>query len=162
MRLSSRLYQAGLFAALLFATSLAHATAEESIAGVIARDAPPSGIVFEIVTGEEGALERGLPRVRDLAVQLRAKYPDLPVAVVTHGSEQFALLTSEQGRSAATHRAVKSLLAADVPVQVCATHASWRDKAPEDFPEYVGIAASAGSQLNDYRALGYEVVRLRP
>jgi len=47
-------------------------------------------------------------------------------------------------------------------VQVCGTHASWRDKTPEDFPDYVDVVPSAPVQINDYEALGYEVIVLDP
>ena len=57
---------------------------------------------------------------------------------------------------------MRSLLADDITVHVCGTHASWRGKVDEDFPDYVDVAVSGPAQINDYQALGYELVVLEP
>ena len=41
--------------------------------------------------------------------RLRARFPDLPVAVMTHGSEQFSLLASEQDSYSDLHAQVRAL-----------------------------------------------------
>lgn len=132
------------------------------VAHLLARDARPPGVVFEIVSGDKDYLEETLPLAHAAARRLRQRFPGLDVVIVTHGREQFALLSSETGTSPRVHAKVRSLVADDVRVHVCGTFASWRGHVPEDFPDYVDVAAAGPAQINDYRALGYEVVRLDP
>jgi intracellular sulfur oxidation DsrE/DsrF family protein len=83
----------------------------------------------------------------------------MPVAVLTHGSEQFSLLSENAGRYAALHALVADLGERDgIPVQVCGNHASWRSKGRQDFPEEVEVVAAAGTALSQYRAAGYVVI----
>ncbi len=126
---------------------------------VLALDKAPSGVVFEVVSGDPDALYAIIPRVSRKAERLRARFPDLPVAVVTHGSEQFSPLTSEEGSYTALHAQIRALTGeGGVDLSVCGTHASWRDNTPEDFPDYVDVAVAAPAKINDYRSLGYIVI----
>ena len=68
----------------------------------------PPGIVFEVIMDEEG-LRHAIPAIRKYSQQLRKKFPELPLAVVTHGSEQFALLKQAQGEYKQVHQGVRSL-----------------------------------------------------
>ena len=139
------------------------AAESDPVAHLLARETPPPGVVFEIVSGDGAALESTLPQARDATRRLRARFPGLDVVVVSHGREQFALLADEAEARPGVHAAVRSLLAVDdVTVQVCGTHAGWYDKTVEDFPDYVDVAVSGPAQINDYRELGYEVVVLEP
>ena len=119
---------------------------------------PPEGVVFEIVTGDEDALEWALPRVKRAIDRLRQRFPELPIAVVTHGEEMFALETSVRDSYTEVHDTVRSLLADDVTVHACGTFAGWRGLAEEHFPDYVNLSAAGPAQINDYRALGYTVI----
>lgn len=126
---------------------------------VLALEEAPPGVVFEVVSGDPDALLAIVPRVSLYAERLRARFPDLPVAVVTHGAEQFSLLASEEDSYAELHAQIRSLTGErDVDVHVCGTHASWRDNTPEDFPDYVDVAVAAPAKVNDYRSLGYIVI----
>lgn len=64
-------------------------------------------------------------------------------------------MRSESGSRAAVCRIppAESARAAD-----SGAHASWRGNVPEDFPDYVDVAAAAPAKVNDYRALGYVVI----
>ncbi len=119
---------------------------------------PPEGVVFEIVTGDEDALEWALPQVKRAIDRLRQRFPDVPIAVVTHGEEMFALETSVRDSYTEVHDTVRSLLAEDVTVHACGTFAGWRGLAEEHFPDYVNLSAAGPAQVNDYRALGYTVI----
>ena len=119
---------------------------------------PPEGVVFEIVTGDEDALEWALPQVKRAIDRLRQRFPELPIAVVTHGEEMFALETSVRDSYTEVHDTVRSLLADDITVHACGTFAGWRGLAEEHFPEYVNLSAAGPAQVNDYRALGYTVI----
>lgn len=122
----------------------------------------PEGVVFEIVTGDDDALEWAIPRTREYIRQLRAKFPALPIAVVTHGQEMFSLQTRDEYGTPEVHNQVKSLVEQqDVVLHACGTYAGWRGLAEEDFPAYVDIAASGPAQINDYVAIGYVKVIIR-
>ena len=122
---------------------------------------PPAGVVFEIIEGEVDALGWALPKVARLSERLRARFPDLSIAVVTHGREQFGLLANEaDGPLAQLHAEARALQGQGIGLHVCAVHASWDGNVPEDFPDYVDVAASAPAQINDYLKLGFELIRL--
>lgn len=123
---------------------------------VLALDNEPDGVVIEIVTGDAEGLGWALPRAQDYIKQLRARFPDMPVAVVTHGREQFALTRKNRTISETAHNNVRSLIKdSNVPVHVCGTYAGWRGLMQEDFPDYVNVSASGPAQINDYKAVGY-------
>lgn len=141
------------------ATGVPAAAPDGEVDRVLAMDAPPPGVVFEVVSWQEDALTGIVPEITRYAERLRARFPELPVAVVTHGSEQFSLMTSEQESFSELHSQVRALTGeGDVDVHVCGNHASWRDKGTEDFPDYVDVASSAASKMSEYRALGYVVI----
>ncbi len=140
----------------------AGADQDDPVAHLLALEAAPPGVVFEIVSWDGDALETTLPQAHEATRRLRERFPGLDVVIVSHGREQFALLSSEAAQAPQTHAKVRSLLADDVTVHVCGTHASWRGKVDEDFPDYVDVAVSGPVQINDYQALGYELVVLEP
>ena len=132
--------------------------ADVSLDDLLARDVAPEGVVFEIM-GSEDALPELIPQVREYVDTLRARWPDLEIAIVSHGSEQFALMRGEAAVYTEMHREVQQLVSDEnVPVHVCGTHAGWRGVTAEQFPDYVDVAAAGPAQINDYRALGYELV----
>lgn len=135
------------------------AAPDSNVDHVLALDQAPPGVVFEVVSGDPDALNAIIPRISRYSERLRARFPDLPVAVVTHGAEQYPLLTSEQDSYADLHAQIQALTGqGDVDVHVCGNHASWRNKTSEDFPDYVDVAVAAPANLGDYRTLGYSVI----
>ena len=146
---------------LLLLTAALPATANRDVDALLVRDAPPAGVLFEIVTGDAHALDVLLPTAAVQATRLHDRFPDLKIVVLTHGNEQFALLEDERTAQPAVHGQVRSLVASGIPVEVCGNHASWRGKEADDFPDYVVVADSASAQVVRYRERGYEVVVLR-
>ncbi|MFO7602286.1 MAG: DsrE family protein [Gammaproteobacteria bacterium] len=129
---------------------------EYTLDEVLALPTEPDGVVIEIVTGDAAGLSWALPKAQDYIKQLRARFADLPIAVVTHGREQFALTQKNQKTSEAAHNNVRSLIQdSKVQVHVCGTYAGWRGLTEEDFPDYVNVSASGPAQINDYKAVGY-------
>ena len=123
---------------------------------LLARPVAPAGVVFEIVDRDAGALEVALPWVKQAAQRLKARHPGLPMALVTHGQEMFALQTGKGAGNEAIHQIAESLSRDDgIPVHVCETYAGWRGVAAEDFPAYVDVAPSGPSQIKNYEALDY-------
>ncbi|MFZ5557737.1 MAG: hypothetical protein ACOZDY_13635 [Pseudomonadota bacterium] len=148
---------------LLLAAGAAGASSDREVAALLERDRPPPGVVFEIVSGDARALEWAVPRVSGYAERLRARFPALPIAVVTHGNEQFALQSDAQQSFIDLHRRVQELSTREnVPVHICGTYAGMRGVAPEAFPKYVDVAPSGPAQIRGYRELGYVLVRVTP
>ncbi|MDH5485440.1 MAG: DsrE family protein [Gammaproteobacteria bacterium] len=129
---------------------------------LLAENARPEGVVFEVVSKDPALLQVLLPRLQDDINRLRRHYPGLPLAVVSHGREQFALLSKDDGKKEGLHELVRQMVKQQgVEVHVCGTYAERYGYLPEDFPEYVDVSAEGPAQINDYRELGYRVVRYR-
>jgi len=155
-----RLLSGLLLAVALLCADAAHSVDSNAdpVAQILAGDAAPAGVVFEIVSGDSAYLALALPRIEALSARLRERFPGLAVAVVSHGGEQFALASAATQDNTAAHESAQSLLADDVPVHVCGTHAGWRGLAAEDFPDYIDVAPSGPAQIRAYRDLGYLLV----
>lgn len=120
---------------------------------------PPDGVVFEVVESDDDALQWAIPQISHYVAQLRARFPDIDIAVVTHGSEQFALTSANRQQNPELHQEVQSLVqASGVPVHVCGTHAGWFGVDPEDFPAFVDVAPAGPVQISQYEELGYELI----
>jgi hypothetical protein len=127
----------------LYALSGPAVAAPATLDELLARPMAPPGVVFEIIDRDPGALEVALPWVKQAAQRLKARHPGLPMALVTHGQEMFALQTGKRAGNEAIHQIAESLSRDDgIPVHVCETYASWRGVAPENFPAYVDVAHS--------------------
>ena len=124
-------------------------------------DKSPDGVVFEILADEDG-LEWAIPRIQHYTHYLREKFPNLSIAVVTHGPEQFALQSDYQEDNKEIHTQVKSLLGKKVQLHVCGTYAGWKGINPEDFPAYVDVTPSGPAQIRSYMDLGYTLIELDP
>ena len=125
-----------------------------------AKDAP-AGVVFEIVGAEAENLDELLAEVRTDITRLRARFPGLPVAIVSHGEEQFALTTDNRATEPELHAIAEEIVTGEnVDLHVCGTHAGWYGVDPEDFPDYVDVAPAGPAQINDYRALDYVLITL--
>ncbi len=140
---------------LLFSNVLQAESHPVPINVVLAQQEEPVGVVIEIVTGNPEALEWALPRAQEYVTRLRKRFPDMHVAIVTHGSEQFALTKDKQDSNKKVHSLTQALKKDGVNLHVCGTYAEWKGFAAEDFPEYVDVAAAGPAQINDYKAVGY-------
>lgn len=146
-------------AALLVSAQGLAAAPDGKVDRVLALDKAPPGVVFEVVSGDPDRLNAVIPLVTGYAERLRARFPGLPVAVVTHGAEQFSLLANEQDSYGDLHAQVRALTGEkDVDVHVCGNHASWRNKTAADFPDYVNVAVAAARKMGEYRELGFVVI----
>ena len=121
----------------------------------------PAGIVFEIVTGEANSLEWALPETKNYIKELRARFPKLEVAIVTHGNEQFALKTNNDKKYKKIHSLTQQLVQKEnIPLHVCGTYAGWKGVSEEEFPDYVDVAAAGPATINDYISLGYILIKI--
>lgn len=150
-----------LLAALLALSSFAtYATGgdEQEVAYLLTYDPAPDGVVFELIGNEDEYLLNALKKVKTYKEQLQEKFPGLDIAVVSHGSEQFNLTRNNQSKAQEAHSHVQQLVASDVPVHICETHASWRDVMPEDFPDYITVSTTGPGQISQYQELGYILI----
>ncbi|MEJ2391503.1 MAG: DsrE family protein [Gammaproteobacteria bacterium] len=125
-----------------------------------AEHAPP-GVVFEIATGKSDSLNWALPLVKRYTAQLHRRFPELHIAVVSHGREMFALKKDPQHATTPAKRLTQQLVTDGVSLHVCGTYAERRGLSQEDFPDYVNVAAEGPAQIKDYIAVGYLHIRLR-
>lgn len=142
-------------------STVAHAADHPTITKLLAQGQPPPGVVFEIVTGDPQALRWAVPQVADYAKRLRERFPKLEIAVVTHGQEMFALQKDKRSAAPEVHAGIEQLSKAQgIPVHVCETYAGWRGIGAEAFPAYVNVAPAGPTQVNNYMALGYVLVKI--
>ena len=128
---------------------------------ILKMEQEPEGVVFEIVTGKDDGLEWALPMTKNYIDKLKQRFPNMPVAIVTHGREQFALQKTKDGDKPKVHGLTQQLVKEGVSLHVCGTYAGWKGLSEEDFPEYVNVSAAGPAQINDYIAVGYLKVKIK-
>jgi len=134
----------------LFALSSAVATAADEdmdqmyVAELLAQDEAPDGVVFELIGNEGDYLLNAIKKVETYKEQLQKKFPELKIAVVSSAKD--------------THKRVQRLVESDVPVHICEVHASWRDVAPEDFPDYISVSSTGPAEIKNYQEFGYKLI----
>jgi len=145
---------------LLIQTSVAE-NARLEVEQLLAAKEAPAGVVFEIVTGAVNSLKWALPQTRKYITKLRKRFPDLDIAIVTHGDEQFALTTTNNKKYKKIHSLTQQLVNEDnIPLHVCGTYASWKNVGEEEFPDYIDVTAAGPATINDYIALGYILIKI--
>lgn len=146
----------------LFFAQVTHATdSHAQIKEILSLKEAPAGVVFEIVTGESNSLEWALPETQSYIKELRARFPKLDIAIVTHGNEQFALKKTNDKKYKKVHSLTQQLVQSDhVPLHVCGTYAGWKGVSEEEFPDYVDVTAAGPATINDYVALGYVLIKI--
>jgi len=134
---------------------------QKKIDWILKMDTAPFGVIFEVVEGDGDALNWAIPQINKFSDQLRKRFPDIGIAVVSHGKEQFALTKDKAKKFSKVHKMVKSLsLDKNIPVHICGTHASWFNVKPEDFPDYVTVSPAGPTEIENYEQMGYELVVL--
>jgi len=91
---------------------------------ILAMTEAPEGVVVEIIESGPDDLEDIIPDIQAATRVLRKKFPDLPVAVVSHGYEQFALTKKNIKDYPTLETGVKQMVDGEIDVHVCGTHAS--------------------------------------
>lgn len=132
-----------------------------SVDKVLAYKEAPPGVVFEIVSRRPDLLKELLPELRNDIKKLRERFPGLPIAIVTHGSEQFSLTKKQSDKYSEVHKTVEKMVVDDnIDVHVCGTYAEWYGITPEDFPAYVNVAPEGPAQINNYTDLDYVLITI--
>ena len=134
-----------------------HAVAKR-LSDVLAMKEAPAGVVFEVLAPSMRNWERIQPKLTMAIEEIRARFPDLDVAVVSHGAEQFALTSENERRFPGLHEGMRRFGTQGIDVHVCETFASWSDVTADAFPEYFDVSSSGPAQINDYLSLGYLLI----
>lgn len=134
------------------------ASVDDQVSLILEQAKPPEGVVFEIIMSKNG-LKKAIPKISGYVRLLRARFPGIKIAVVSHGSEQFALTTKNRAKYAKVHNEVRQLTRKhNVPVHICETHARWRGVQPEDFPKYVKVSTQGPQEVRNYQEFGYRLI----
>jgi len=121
----------------------------------------PDGVVFEISSWDKNSWQWAAPLISSLHRQLKARFPALDVAIVSHGGEQFQLTRQRQQEQPQAIAQLAELVSEGVNLHVCGTHSSWRNVDPSEYIEIVDVAGSAPAQINDYIKLGYQHILIQ-
>ena len=161
MKYKFTLITALMFSNLFFTQTTLAADPGKQIEHILSLKEAPAGIVFEIVTGTTNSLKWALPQTQDYIKKIRAHFPNVDIAIVTHGDEQFALKTTNKKKYKKVHSLTQQLVRSDnIQLHVCGTYAAMKNVAEEEFPDYVDVTAAGPATINDYVALGYILVEL--
>lgn len=132
--------------------------ADDEISYILNSNPAPSGVVFEMLTHEESSWPVALTYIQKSAERLRTKFPDMPVVIVSHGMEEFALVKSSDVANVKVQKKVQSLLKNNIKVEVCGTFAEWNGYESKDFPEYITVVDQAPVSIDFYEQDGFEVI----
>ncbi len=128
---------------------------------IVTADTPPAGIIFTLREYEDDALEWVLPRVASYLTTIHKKFPDLPVAMLSHGDELMAASTDQIPEFRSMHRLLRQLIDEQGLVfHICESAASMNGLDEADFPDYVSVVPYGPAQVENYLALGYQLVDL--
>ena len=149
------------FATLLLFSVTANLSAnEEQVAKLLESKVAPIGVVFEVVSWDEAYLKTAFDAFENHQKRLKAKFPEIKLAIVTHGNEQFSLTESNKEKYQDTHQQVQRITETDVPVHICAGHARMRAIDVKAFPDYVSVSQSGPAEIATYQAQEYILVIL--
>jgi intracellular sulfur oxidation DsrE/DsrF family protein len=121
----------------------------------------PDGVVFELISWDEKTWSWAAPMITDLRQQLRQRFPNIDIAIVSHGGEQFQLTYSRQDEQPEAIAQLTDLTKEGVYLHVCGTHSQWNDVPEEAYLDIVDVSPSGPAQINDYIRLGYTHILLR-
>jgi len=141
--------------------SLAQEYKNDEVESLLTAEEEPSGVVFEIITWEKDAWDWAAPMLKQYRKQLLEKYPDIDIALVSHGGEQFELTKDKAKVNAVAFKALKSLSDDGVDLHVCGTYSSWQNVEESEYVDFINVSPSGPAQINDYIKLGFTHILLR-
>lgn len=145
---------------LLFGFSASLSANEDEVNLLLDTKTAPVGVVFEVVSWDEAYLKTALDAFEKYQKQLKEKFPEIKLAIVTHGNEQFSLTEENKKKYQNTHKQVQRITDSDAPIHICAGHARMRAIDVDTFPEYVSVSASGPAEIENYQSLGYRLIIL--
>jgi intracellular sulfur oxidation DsrE/DsrF family protein len=130
-------------------------SSDDTIEEILARQTAPAGVVFDVDEWDIDALKWGIPLIRDYVDRLRERFPEIEIAVVSHGDEEFALLKRARENYRSVHQGVEALVNDQIPVHICAGHAIMNGYSESGFVDYVERVSSGVDTVADYRMRGF-------
>ena len=116
----------------------------------------PPGVVFELIESTGYAWTWAAPKIRNYVSQLREKFPNIDLAIVSHGREQFSLTKKSTTLIVEEVSILKDMNKKDsVDISVCGTHSQWLNVSKENYLPFINVAESGPALINDYKNLGY-------
>lgn len=128
---------------------------------IIKSNQEPFGVVFELVEGDKEAWQWAGPLIKKQTEKLRKKYPEISIAIVSHGYEQFALTKNHSRNNPKMLNILENLVSQQgADLHVCGTHSSWYQVSDEDYIDMVDVAISGPAKINDYLNLDYHLIEI--
>lgn len=138
---------------------IAFASHDRQLDELLASKTEIDGVVFEVISRRSDYLNWAIIEIEKMSEQLRKRFPDIQLAVVSHSREQFALATGKREEFQGLHKKVQSLVVdKDIPVHVCGINAERKGLDAGDFPAYVDVSESGPIQIGIYKEMGYKVI----
>ena len=132
----------------------------EAVERLLQTNQPPEGVVIELLSWDEKTWTWAAPRIAEIRQQLKNKFAEIDIAVVSHGGEQFQLTRQRESEQPQAIAQLRELTDQGVNLHVCGTHSYWKDVPEADYLDIVDVSPSGPAQINDYIKLGYTLVKL--
>ena len=146
----------------LLLSSLPVQASGASIEDLLDAEWRPEGVVFEIIAWRDDTWDWAAPLLRRNVERLRARYPGMEMALVSHGAELFDLTRRAGRQQQVPIRELSRLQSGGLEIHVCGEYAARKRLGPGDFLDFVDVTASGSAQLAAYFELGFAHVRLEP
>ena len=127
---------------------------------LISANIEPEGVVFELAAYESNAWNWASPKVDQLSKQLKDKYPNVDIAIISHGNEQFQLTSKNLAKNQYPVSLLDNLAKNGADIHVCGVNSSWNNVSHDSYIDIVQVAVSGPAKVNDYIKLGYQHIRL--
>ena len=142
------------------AWALSNYSLHPDVERILMQMSPPAGVVIEVESLSPEAMSDYTQVIQTQVDALKQRYADLDVVIVSHGRElvEFAKPESSAVPSDVLQAFETMTKVQGVTIHVCAVVAGWQGKSDQDFVDFVDVSASGEAQINDYKALGYDVI----
>jgi len=131
------------------------------IEDILTLNEEPPGVVFELIESTGYAWTWAAPKIRSYVSQLREKFPNIDLAIVSHGREQFSLTKKSTSSITEEVSILHNINKKDsVDISVCGSHSQWFNVSRENYLPFINVAESGPALINDYKNLGFIVVLL--
>lgn len=141
-----------------YAKECSHAVVDK----IINSNTEPEGVVFELSEYDENAWDWASEMIESLSKQLKNKYPNIDIAIVSHGNEQFQLTRNNKEQNQHTISTLTNLVnSSNIDLHVCAVNSSWSNIPTDAYINIVDVAESGPAKVNDYINLGYRRIKLQ-
>ena len=121
----------------------------------------PAGVLLLVMEHDEEALQWVLPRVIHYTGQLQGKWRELPIVLLSHGDEMFALRSEYGVLYPGIHKMARDLVEnRGVVFNVCESWASNEGVAWDEFPDFIDVVPFAPAEIENYRHLDFKVINI--